>query len=671
MKYILIITFTLFMFINSSEAVTSLTKGVTLGDWLSTAEAVYVQTTRYTKTDFEDIKSLGCDHVRILVNFNTSENTAPDYNLSPIYYNCLDKAIIWAQEVGLKVVIAAQGFDIATGNWEIISQQLADNWKDMAAHFAGQGDIVLYELLASPGSTITSDLWGSAANVIVSAIREVDSKHTIIYGPVNYSVDNLSTLTKIADDNVLYAFEFYDPITFTRQGTDYAGITYNSVVIPFPYNAAKMPAMDDRDAGTEAETAFNNYPANGNVDYVKSRLDLASQFATANSVPVYCTSFGVQVGTQWSDLALQWDIPAADRAAWLETVRTYLEGHSTGWCLTSYRDNFGIFRDYSLGSEEWMHFSNFKYDINTVITTALGMTAATPAELTPIELTGDLVLYDDEVTPLARINYWLGDLGYPDFFVSDNPAVGKYCLGIYYPDWYGYIETFFPVYLDMEKIMDKGYLLDFFIRCDNPLGHLQVRFIDTNLDFEDKPWRMNYQVDDTVVPFNGDWQRVTIVMADMVDMGAWETDNLTWTEGPGGLFDWSSVQSFQFVSENEAQPETEIFVDRVRIVSPTAIDKKTGENPNGFRLEANYPNPFNASTVFEFSLPDKEKTQLSVYNVQGQLVRTLVSSTLNAGVYQYSWNGDDGGGNPMPSGVYFYELKTDNQKLIRQMALIR
>jgi endoglucanase len=662
------IILTAFLFISQPlQAVTTLSKGMPINDWLNQDDATYIQTTRYTLTDFQNIKSLGCDHVRFLVNLNIPQNAAPAYDLDPVVYSCLDKAIGWAKEVGLKVVITATGFDIAEGNWEVVVAQLSDNWKDIAGRYQAEGDVVLYELFSYPVlSQLPTATWKSAEETLISSIRQVDTKHTIIVGAPDYNVATLVELGKLADENLLYTFEFFDPVTFTRQGTTYQTVTYNTVVVPFPYDAGKMPAMDAADAGTAAEQAYNNYPANGNAAYVQQQLNSAFTFATTNGVSLYCASLGVAVGTQFNG----WDVPAADRAAWYTAVRTALESNNAGWCMANYRGNFSIFYDYGTGTENWMQFSNYQYDANQAIATALGFTAPPTSEVVPIEITGDLVLYDDEFTSLTRISWWLGD-GYPDFFVTDNPAVGKYCMGIYYPGQWCAVDFFFPIYLDMQKIMDEGYLLDLFIRCEYPDAHIEARFEDTNTDLEDRPWRMNFHIDNTVVPFDGEWQRFTMALADLQDMGAWDPDDQTWYGGPGQMVDWTSVQRFQFVSETAAQPDAEIFIDRLRIVSPTAIDKKPGENPSAFRLEANYPNPFNASTVFEFNLPDKAKTQLSIYNIQGQLVKTLVSSSLNAGVYQYSWDGVDESGHSMPSGVYFYELKTDNQKLVRQMALIR
>ncbi|RQW03940.1 hypothetical protein EH222_11870, partial [candidate division KSB1 bacterium] len=281
----------------ASLVAADLAKGVNISDWLNTDESVHIQTTRWQKVDFENIKSLGFDHVRIHINFNITEAGAPDYTLSSIHYACLDKAIQWAEELGLKVIITNTEGEIATGTADAIKERLEKTWANVASRYAGKGDVVAYEVFAAPGETITADAWNGVAAALVAAIRAVDATHSIIVGPVNnYSLDALSGLAKIDAANVIYAFELYDPLTFTRQGGSFHDVTYNTVIVPFPYEAGKMPAIDAEDQGTAAEEAFNNYATQGNVDYVKSRIDVAVQYATANGVLLYCASFGVHIG---------------------------------------------------------------------------------------------------------------------------------------------------------------------------------------------------------------------------------------------------------------------------------------------------------------------------------------------------------------------------------------
>ena len=74
-------------------------------------------------------------------------------------------------------------------------------------------------------------------------------------------------------------------------------------------------------------------------------------------------------------------------------------------------------------------------------------------------------------------------------------------------------------------------------------------------------------------------------------------------------------------------------------------DKNTGFVPEGFNLEQNYPNPFNPSTVIPFSINKDGFIELSVFNILGQKVRTLIRSPYTAGRYSVIWNGFDDNNN--------------------------
>ncbi len=655
------------------QAVTTLTKGVTIGDWLSPLEDYYIQTTRYTKTEFENIKELGFDYVRILVNFNTSGMSA-DNVISPIQIACLEKAVQWAEEVGLKVVIVNSGDTISDATADAVAARVADNWKDLAGRFAAKADDqVLYEIFSTPGNLISAATWNAAAAKIIDAIRQADGRHTIIVGPVNYySIDELVNLDKFADANVLYAVEMNEPVLFTRQNMTYRGVAYNTVQVPFPYDAAKMPAMATSDVGTAAETAYQNYPTQGNVDWVKSRVDFIAETAAAKGITVWCSNMGATAGVQWDwGKSLGFDVPAAQRAAWYQAVRTEMEAKGIGWTLANYRGNLSVFDEYSTGTENWMQFSNYPYDVNSTIANALGLNVPAPAVYVPTPLKEGVVLFDDEFNPMCRVGFWLGD-GEPNFFVTDQPVSGKYCMAISFPGQYNAVDMFFPLYQDMSELADKGYVLDFFIRCDNDMGHIQARFEMTNEFLEDRPWRMNYHIDNSVVPFDGDWQRFTLPLTDMQDQGAWDPDDRIWYGGPGGQIDWARVQRFQFVSETRPQPDVELFFDRVRIVdAATLVKEQGGIVPGEFHLGPNYPNPFNPATTISYTLSETAETSLAVYNIRGELIKTLVSGVQQAGEYTIEWNGTDAQGKDAPSGVYFYRLKNGEQQMTRRMVLMR
>lgn len=88
--------------------------------------------------------------------------------------------------------------------------------------------------------------------------------------------------------------------------------------------------------------------------------------------------------------------------------------------------------------------------------------------------------------------------------------------------------------------------------------------------------------------------------------------------------------------------------------------------PDVFVLQQNYPNPFNAETLFKFTLSRPDFVTLTIYNIGGERVKTLISEILSEGSYQYRWNA---GG--MVSGVYFYQLQSGRFSQTRKLLLIR
>jgi len=72
----------------------------------------------------------------------------------------------------------------------------------------------------------------------------------------------------------------------------------------------------------------------------------------------------------------------------------------------------------------------------------------------------------------------------------------------------------------------------------------------------------------------------------------------------------------------------------------------------------NYPNPFRENTIIRFTLSEKGKIDLSIYNTKGQIVRTLVDSIKDDGLNQVNWDGKDATGKKVSSGVYFYRITT-------------
>jgi hypothetical protein len=112
--------------------------------------------------------------------------------------------------------------------------------------------------------------------------------------------------------------------------------------------------------------------------------------------------------------------------------------------------------------------------------------------------------------------------------------------------------------------------------------------------------------------------------------------------------------------------------------SPTEVDEEFVSVPEGFSLGRNYPNPFNPSTTIPFRVKSLEfgvgrpvHTTLKIYNILGQLVRTLVDEDKLPGRYNIVWDGKDNSGKDVGSGIYFYQLKTKDYTETKKMVLLR
>ena len=97
--------------------------------------------------------------------------------------------------------------------------------------------------------------------------------------------------------------------------------------------------------------------------------------------------------------------------------------------------------------------------------------------------------------------------------------------------------------------------------------------------------------------------------------------------------------------------------------------------PKAFALAQNYPNPFNPSTTISYDIPDSKvegvRVELKVYNLRGQLVKSLVDEVKQPGQFVVQWNGRNEDGEVTASGVYFYRIKAGDFTATRKMVLLK
>ena len=93
--------------------------------------------------------------------------------------------------------------------------------------------------------------------------------------------------------------------------------------------------------------------------------------------------------------------------------------------------------------------------------------------------------------------------------------------------------------------------------------------------------------------------------------------------------------------------------------------------PQNFSVSPNYPNPFNPSTNIDIETASPGKLLVTIYDVSGRLVNTLMNKNINAGYYSVTWNGQNLRGEAMPTGIYFVQVESGTDLGVRKIMLIK
>ncbi len=644
MKKLLLVYF-LILSINTAQSL-PFSKGVNVTNWFQVDGAKQIHFTKYTKKDFEQIKSLGIDVVRLPINLHFMTDGAPNYKLDPLFLYFLNQVIDWTEELGIHLIIDNHTFDVNTSTDVNVEKVLIPVWKQMAENFKNRSNKIYYEILNEPHG-ISDSRWNQIQQAVVDSIRTIDTVHTIIVGPADWnSYNKLSVMPVYKDKNLIYTFHFYDPFIFTHQGASWSGMT-ELAGVPFPYDASRMPAypteLDETAPWVKNELLYN-YKNNGTVAKVQSQLNIAINFSKQRNVPIFCGEFGVYIPNS----------PETDRIFWYDEVRKYLEQNNVAWTIWDYRGGFGLFEK---NSQEL-----FDYDLNVPLLEALGFNVPSQSEFELKPDTTMFSIYSDFIG--EKIENVSSSAGTLDFYNEENSQSGNYSIYWSGANQYNTISFDFRPDKDLSVLRDSNYVLDFMVKCDKSNTSFDIRFLDSKTDANDHPWRLGSRIDNNKIIFDNSWQNVRVSLKDMYEFGSY--DNSKWYE-PVGLFDWEKIDRFEIVAEQGSLTGTKLWFDEIKIFNPdiTAVEENY-ELPSKYNLAQNYPNPFNPETTIKYSLPIGGFVNLSVYDLLGREVAELINEEMAAGSYQIKFNAGN-----LSSGIYFYVLRAGDFISTRKMMLVK
>ena len=314
--------------------------GINLSMWYAqTKDFSAARLSSYTTpADFQLIKSLGFDHVRLSIDpeYLIQEPQAGTLKLDSM--NKLDATVSQIEAAGLNVVLdmhPEDSFKVPLAKGDDPAARFMAFWGTFASHFAGSDpEKVFFEVMNEPNM---EDLyrWEGIQARTVARIRGAAPKHTIIATSSMYSkIDTLLAMEPVRDENVIYSFHEYDPMWFTHQGANWG--TQGWVFlrgVPYPSTPDNVLGILGQEPDERIRLEVQRYGSE-RWDAVRMGMEIAAmaEWGQRRGVPLYCGEFGVY--RAFSD-------PKA-RYTWLSDVRNALESKHIGWAMWDYQADFGL-----------------------------------------------------------------------------------------------------------------------------------------------------------------------------------------------------------------------------------------------------------------------------------------------------------------------------------------
>lgn len=521
------------------------TKGVNLTGWFQAGSVRDIEFAKFTEKDLREIKSLGCDVIRLPINLHAMTRGAPEYKIDPLFFLFLDEVVGTCETLDLALILDNHTFDPAVSTKASVEEVLLKVWGQMAERYADRGDFLYYEILNEPHG-LAPDIWGKIQLNVLKKIRQIDQKHIVIVGGANWNdIDSLYLLPDFEDDRIIYTFHFYDPFIFTHQGADWTEPSLKSLQgVPYPYDPKKMPSFPKKLSNTWIWNSFKyDYPLNGNNEALEKLLTKVVEFRNQTGKPVFCGEFGVYNQNSCNE----------DRVYWYESVRKILEKYSIPWTSWDYRDRFGLFEK---DSSEL-----FEYDLNLPLLRALGFNEVPQAEFKLEPETGGFELFNQYPAQGMFVYNYLSK-GIIDLYDDTVLDERKFAIRMENLGRYNYLHFGFKLRKDLSLLLERDYNLVIKIKVNPNFQDVDLRFLAIHEDDPLAiPWRMGYTLTAKSLQNTFDWQTVTIPLANFTERGAWKGK---WYDSKG-LFDWSQVIAFEVAAENGNWQNTGICIGEIRI----------------------------------------------------------------------------------------------------------
>lgn len=326
-------------------------KGINLGGWLSQCRENYNDehySSFITEADMDVIKSWGCDHVRVPVDYNVVQDEDGSFIESGFGY--IDNVISWCEKRGMKMVLdlhKAPGFVFDDKEYcrffsdAVLQERFIGIWEEFSRRYAKYSDFVAFELLNEVTEDRFAAKWNEISARAIKAIRAVGGDVKIIIGGIHHSsIEGLELLERPADDNIVFTFHCYSPLLFTHQSAYWVENMPADFHIDYPADMSEYLEKTREILGDRFGNDFFFDCKKLDSSYFERLFDRAAAVAEKYNVPLYCGEYGV--------------IDKADMKStvnWFRDINAALEKYNiarAAWCFKEM--DFGLESGHYAGS---------------------------------------------------------------------------------------------------------------------------------------------------------------------------------------------------------------------------------------------------------------------------------------------------------------------------------
>ncbi len=340
-----------------AKAMKYLDKGVNLSNWLESDD--YNYSMEYNEDDIKIMSSLGFKSLRVPINIDFFLKNRVSYFSSddePKFmrdlFMIIDKYAEWTKKYGMGLTIDHHHYNrsltATTQHDPQYSSQFGKMVKQVVKYIASlKQEHIFFEIYNEPDNNIQPKPWYSIASAAIDSIRSTDKTVTLIVGASNwYGIDFLVKMKPFNDDNIVYAFHFYEPFAFSHQGATWSDGCGSLMNVPYPYDPKTWNTSSDYygvgdDTPDWLASQIRFYYQVSGKNALKAKVLEAKKWAVENNVPVICNEFG----------ALKKSATQESRANYIKVIRENLEELEIPWQHWEWKRSFGMVEQDANG--EW------------------------------------------------------------------------------------------------------------------------------------------------------------------------------------------------------------------------------------------------------------------------------------------------------------------------------